>query len=156
MIAYNRLSDVDAAFWVPECYGYIPPSSFGKLLPTYRTSDSPKFAVSLRASQGQCTAILLEYIDGVTATPAAFLNHSLYESALDGLRRIHQAGILHDDIASQNLMVSHDGSRVWWIDFDSSKNTIMHNILSEFYAEEMDEAKDRLAHLHEEEEVKLA
>ena len=51
---------------------------------------------------------------------------------------------LHYDIAAPNLLVSHDGESVWWIDFDVRRTSVQWDIPEAEFGEEMAKAKMQL------------
>lgn len=85
----------------------------------------------------------MQELPGLPAT-AETLTPRLMGKALEGLAEIHAAGILHYDIAARNILVSHDGESVWWIDFDDSRNSVEWDISEPDFQEEMARAQMQL------------
>lgn len=75
--------------------------------------------------------IVMDYIDGVTLKNyAKALGRPMpYEQVLTlihpvikALQVIHKNGMMHRDISPDNIMITHDGSRVYLIDFGTARN----------------------------------
>jgi|SRR5579862_1214462 len=100
---------------VPKIFGVIPTlnkKAIGKLLGESMPEDAP---IALPAA-----AVVMEYIQG--AQPASPKNMTLVTAkrALDGLRTIHEAHVLHEDAEARNLLVFPEAERAVWIDFSSA------------------------------------
>lgn len=67
-------------------------------------------------SLGAC-AILLEYIPGLQQLNAETCTDQRRETALGILGKIHEAGVLHNDVG-HNMAFSEGEERVLWLDFD--------------------------------------
>ncbi|KAJ7588333.1 hypothetical protein C8J56DRAFT_1080268 [Mycena floridula] len=65
-------------------------------------------------------ALLFEYVDGQTPTPWN-ITPEIAKKALCSLEAVHRAGIVHDDLALRNMIISRDKERFVIIDFDSSR-----------------------------------
>ncbi len=66
--------------------------------------------------EGENTYIVMEYVDGATVRQLVERGELDLGSAIeigiqvaDGLARAHEAGVVHRDIKSDNIMVTHDG-----------------------------------------------
>jgi len=66
--------------------------------------------------EGENTFIVMEYVDGSTVRQLVERGELDLSSAIeigiqvaDGLARAHEAGVVHRDIKSDNIMVTHDG-----------------------------------------------
>ena len=47
----------------------------------------------------------------------------LYQKALDSLKLIHSAGVLHKDIRLANILCDSKTQKIYWIDFAFSKTS---------------------------------
>jgi predicted Ser/Thr protein kinase len=69
--------------------------------------------------------ILMEFVDG-EQLGVDNVTVEIAMKALNGIRRIHWAGVEHGDIAERNVMVASGGRRVVWIDFSSASCRVDH------------------------------
>jgi RIO-like serine/threonine protein kinase len=68
--------------------------------------------------------ILMEYVEGERLSEDN-ITAEIAMKALHGIRRIHWAGVEHNDIAERNILVCPDG-RVVWIDFSLANSVVDH------------------------------
>ncbi|KAL3478680.1 hypothetical protein BJX99DRAFT_224143 [Aspergillus californicus] len=69
----------------------------------------------------QPSAILLEYLPNAERLNCVKYSEALYPQAVEGMKEIHKAGVVHEDIYPKNLLlVRGDGEsdKLVWIDFD--------------------------------------
>ncbi|KAF8541464.1 hypothetical protein BDD12DRAFT_829280 [Trichophaea hybrida] len=57
--------------------------------------------------------------------------------AIEALRMIHDAGVLHGDSETSNSLLSKAGERVWWVDFDSAVTKARAGIDDRWFEMEM-------------------
>ena len=142
-VAYGMLSSAQTPS-VPHCYGWIKPRKISKFLPHVDLERyAPVFLEALTENENRCAAVLIEEVPGLPAT-AETLTPPLLDQALQALAGIHAAGVLHCDTVPRNLLVSHDGKSVWWIDFDFSRNSIQWEIDDAEWGLEMTLAENQL------------
>ena len=68
-------------------------------------------------------AIILEYIPGMRDFDTITYTPERWEKAVDGLKMIHEAAILHADLYPKNAMITPENpERVLWIDFDRAES----------------------------------
>ncbi|KAI9934712.1 hypothetical protein ASPWEDRAFT_31074 [Aspergillus wentii DTO 134E9] len=68
------------------------------------------------------SAVLIEYVPGMRELDMATYTKGRWAVALDILKMIHQAGVVHEDATdSHNVMVCPESERVLWIDFDRAR-----------------------------------
>ncbi|OQD72918.1 hypothetical protein PENDEC_c018G03957 [Penicillium decumbens] len=110
--AYEKLlaSGVCESGSVPKFYGCIDrvdPAAFRRALRHYsRDKFHPR-------------AILLEYLPNAESLNCVNYSDALYPQAIKGMKEIHRAGVLHEDIYPKNLLlVRGNPDRLVWIDFD--------------------------------------
>ncbi|KAJ6037308.1 serine/threonine protein kinase [Penicillium herquei] len=106
LIAYGVC---DTGF-VPKYYGYIDqldPQAFYPALQDFVSDEfNPK-------------AILIEFFPDSEIIDCENYSKSLFSQAIEGIKEIHKAGVLHDDIYPKNLLlVRGTPDRLVWIDFD--------------------------------------
>ncbi|KAL4901077.1 hypothetical protein BDW74DRAFT_170435 [Aspergillus multicolor] len=116
--AYKNLSaaGVCKRGFVPRFYGAIDrfdPAAFEPLLDHF-TDD--KF---------HPCAILLVYLPNAESLNCVNYEETLYPQAMEGLKEIHRAGFIHEDIYPKNLLLVRGETeskphRLVWIDFDVS------------------------------------
>lgn len=68
------------------------------------------------------SAILLEYLPNAISFQSAGLSPELIRMAIEGLKKIHGAHVVHNDAYPKNVLVvpRTESHRVVWIDFDVS------------------------------------
>jgi serine/threonine protein kinase len=106
---------------VPHCYGYIifdKATSFTREIALDISGERPPFG------------LLLEFVDGVQMYPKYFTKAEwmlVAQAALEGLKLIHAARVLHGDPFPRNILVERREAtdkeqqfRVVWIDFDDA------------------------------------
>jgi hypothetical protein len=87
-------------------------------------SSNREHAAQVKAKPVPLHAILLEYIPDavrIDEDPSQ-LTPELALAAVDALRQVHSAGVLHMDVLPRNILVDRD-MKVWLIDFDSARTT---------------------------------
>ncbi|CAI7642567.1 unnamed protein product [Penicillium bialowiezense] len=110
--AYEKLltSGVCARGFVPKFYGYINRIDPGIFYPAFR-----HFSHDALPPQG----ILMEYFADAESLNCVNYSDTLYPQAIEGMKEVHRAGVLHKDIYPRNLLlVRGDPDRLVWIDFD--------------------------------------
>ncbi|KAL3468845.1 serine/threonine protein kinase [Aspergillus californicus] len=108
--AYKKLLTCGTRGFVPTFYGFIDQIDPAAFHPAFQHFARDKLKPS---------AILLEYLPN--AEPLNCVNYSvaLYPQAIERLKEIHRAGVLHRDLYPRNLLlVRGNPDRLVWIDFD--------------------------------------
>jgi serine/threonine protein kinase len=113
VIAYRHLChfNVPSLGVVPNVYGVLPSINRKQLREMLGDAKPEGVQISVPAS-----AVLLEYIEGTRPT-ADNMTYELAQKAIDGLRAIHEARVLHKDIDARNILVQPAAGKVVWIDF---------------------------------------
>jgi tRNA A-37 threonylcarbamoyl transferase component Bud32 len=88
---------------------------FEKILAGVETDDVVDFPVRV---------ILMEYVHGERLSTGN-VSVEIAMKVLNGIRRIHWAGVEHNDVAERNVLVTDEG-RVVWIDFSNAKCRVRH------------------------------
>lgn len=109
--AYQRLQahGVCSQGRVPKFYGTIEdldPGLFGSQLAAFENDKQKP------------SAILLEYLPEAEPLTKNNIREGFVQLGLDGLEKIHAAGVIHNDPYPDNVVVSED--RLVWIDFDTA------------------------------------
>lgn len=110
--AYEKLftSGVCERSFVPKFYG-----SFNQVDPAAFYPAFQHFAHD-KLKRG---AILLEYLPNTENLNCVNYSDALYSQAVEGMKEIHRAGVLHRDIYPRNMLLVRGGpDRLVWIDFD--------------------------------------
>jgi len=107
---------------VPKVYGVLPSLSkkaLSKLLGDSIPEEAPVV--------GTAAAVVMEYIQGAQKASPETMTPTLAKKAVDALRTIHKAHILHEDAEGRNLLVFPETEQVVWIDFSSA--TVNRDVL---------------------------
>ncbi|KAJ7588152.1 hypothetical protein C8J56DRAFT_1164768 [Mycena floridula] len=101
----------------------VMPSFYGAY--TFSADDLTEYNIPLDSdfetqSGRSIPALLFEYVDGQTPTPWN-ITPEIAKKALCSLETLHHAGIVHDDLALRNMIISSDKERFVIIDFDSAE-----------------------------------
>ncbi|RAK90043.1 hypothetical protein BO79DRAFT_10290 [Aspergillus costaricaensis CBS 115574] len=99
--------------FVPYFYGYIDRLDPSTFQPALRHFTHDKLHPS---------AILLEYLPAAESLNCVNYSKALYNTAIEGMKEIHNAHVHHRDIYPKNILLSEEGSkkRLVWVDFDVS------------------------------------
>ncbi|CAL1697074.1 unnamed protein product [Somion occarium] len=102
---------------VPRCYGWLRLSK--------EVTDFVAGHSSYRCwgpfIRRQPLGILLEYFPDTSCVSFNNITFALAQTAMKAMCRIHQAYVLHGDLASRNCLLLPSG-RIVWVDFDHSSN----------------------------------
>jgi predicted Ser/Thr protein kinase len=128
MSPYNREITAYAYLLHAEIEGFIP-KVYGK---GKRTVTGWGLDNINGDKVGEYYGILMEWIEG--SEPISYANVTIDNvvSLTNGLYRIHEAGVLHDDPYPRNMLVVPGTSRGVWIDFSCSQVNV-----DEFLEQEM-------------------
>lgn len=72
--------------------------------------------VAFKSDKERPSAILLEYLPNAVPLTKDNIRNEFVQMGLEGLVKIHAAGVIHNDPYPKNVLVS--GERLVWIDFD--------------------------------------
>lgn len=97
---------------VPECYGWIRLSQ-EHLKVVYKKAGCWGYLWPPKGVFG----ILLQYFPDAQAISKETVTYANADKAMRSLARIHQAYVVHYDIAPRNCLLKADGNPVW-VDFD--------------------------------------
>lgn len=77
---------------------------------------------SFKKDKNPPCAILLEYLPSPASFESAGVSPELVRMAVDGLRKIHGARVMHNDAYPKNILVVSrtESHRLVWVDFDVS------------------------------------
>jgi serine/threonine protein kinase len=88
---------------------------------TYENLDPELFGNSLdsfKNDRRRPSAILTQYLPGATSLTAKNVTPGLLQQAIEGLKAIHSAWVIHNDAEPKNALVV--SNRIVWVDFDVS------------------------------------
>jgi RIO-like serine/threonine protein kinase len=107
----------------PIRFEYARPIGYGEWTPAKYLKTIGKGIAPLPSatSQASIRVLLLRYVDGTLLHNIAS-SSVIAASALSNLAGLHERGIVHGDISSDNILVSEedDALKVFWLDFSSS------------------------------------
>ncbi|RDW64340.1 uncharacterized protein DSM5745_09751 [Aspergillus mulundensis] len=116
--AYKNLSaaGVCERGFVPRFYGVIKCIDPALFKPALNHFICDKFHSS---------AILLEYLPNAESLNCVDFDDALYPQAMEGMKEIQKAGVIHKDVYPKNILLVRDeteskSNRMVWIDFDVS------------------------------------
>jgi serine/threonine protein kinase len=118
--AYAYLLHADVRSYIPKVYGTAKRTVSGWGL-DHIDGDN----------EGEYYGILMEWIEGSEQLTEANITIDLAVCLVNGLARIHEAGVLHDDTYERNILVVPGTSRGVWIDFSCSQVELVDEYLNE-------------------------
>jgi serine/threonine protein kinase len=101
---------------VPKIFGILPTISQRRLDVLLKDSIPENAPIALPAS-----GLVMEFIEAAVSPTRENMTPAIAWDALEGLRLIHKAHILHQDTEARNLLIRPSTGEAIWFDFSSAR-----------------------------------